>query len=380
MAKSHGSRKTRASLAEHRQALSEAQKDLPSILVLDGPEEQLRRTAAESITRAIRKRTPQAEIVSLHAGDSAAEQSNAIGQLLSELGTNSLFASERLIHMHDADNAFFGKTADSTSGRSVRSATPLDRFLEYLTSPTETTWLLLEFKKLQRNRRAGKALAKLHVIPCPALTRRDEVTSWLTHTARDMGKDLEPGVSDILTTTHGTDLGSLQAELEKLATYVGDNRTIHPDDARAFLSGSSEFDVFGLTNSLEKRDLNSALDFARRISRQGLRDQAGKRTDGSSSSHRALAMMCNTVEGILAARVLSGQGGDAASLASELGTSPWRAEHLLQASRLYSLAELRRIMNTLCDEIRATHDTGGDVALSLERCVLACCSSTSATA
>jgi DNA polymerase-3 subunit delta len=234
--------------------------------------------------------------------------------------------------------------------------------------------LIIECEKLPKNRVIGKALAANSlVVPCPILSRSGDVATWLQMAAKETGKRLEAGVSDILFTAHGGQLGKLHGELQKLSIYVGQKETIQSEDVEAFLSGSVEFDVFGLTNSIEARDLGGALGFAKRICMQGTRDADGKKSDGQASAHRTLSMLASTIEGILGARVAMGQGASREDVASAVGTTPWRAERLMAAAGRYSIADLRRIVRTLAEEMRSTHDTGGDISFSLEKCVIACC-------
>lgn len=369
MAKSRS--RSRAGIGEYQKALSRAVKQPAPVIVLEGPEPFLRREAEDRLAKALKKKTPGIEVIILR-GDPQAGKGVGISDLLAELATDSLFATDRLVVLRGADATLFGRGAASGSSSTGRND-PESRLLEYLSDPSERTTLVVDLEKLPRNRRVGKALAKASVIPCPSVTRRGDVTQWLSRIAHERSKDLAPGASDVLCGAHGHDLGVLHGEIDKLATYVGDKHTIEESDVRAFLSGSVEFDVFGLTNAVEARDLESALLFARRIGGQGLRDAAGKRSDGTASSHRAISMLSNTVEGILQARVLAGARVDAASAASSLGVSPWRAEHLLRAAQRYSMAELRTILGALCESMRRAHDTGGDVRLELERCALACC-------
>ncbi|MBN2712526.1 MAG: DNA polymerase III subunit delta [Planctomycetes bacterium] len=364
-----------ATLGDHTAALSDVVHDLPLIVVAEGPEPHLRKQVISSMIKAIKKKHPNIEEIALHGGGGN-ESGAELGNVLEELSSSSLFSSEKIIIVWNAENMLF--PTSRSDGESVpvskQKNTPQDRFAEYLKSPEQGMWLLLDCEKLQKNRVLGKALvANAECVPCPALARPGDVSAWLVQRTKAFKKQLDPGVTDILFTAHGGQLGALDSEIQKLAIYVGDNQAITVDDAQAFLSGSTEFDVFGLTNSVEERNLPSALEFARKICRQGTRDASGKRSDGESSAHRALAMLANTMESILHARIAMGQGGSAQEVASAVGTSPWRAERLIRSASKFSVSDLRRILSALANEIHSTHATGGDISLSLERSVLACC-------
>lgn len=359
-----------ASFQDHEQALSDACRTLSPVTVCAGESEFLRTDAISQILAALARKHPGIEELTLHGippaggGESGASLSDVLG----ELGAGSLFASSRVIVLRRGDRTLYPQ------GEGTAAAEIQKKFTEYMKQPSADTWLVIECESLNRQRVVGKALAADAVhVPCPSLTRQADVSHWLRGEAKRQGKNLESGVSDILFTAHGGNLGTLAAEIGKLALYVGSATTIAVRDAEQFLTGSVEFDVFGLTNAIEKRDLSESLLFARRIGSLGTRDKGGKRSDGEASTHQALSMLSRTMEQIFLARVVADRGGDENDAAGEVGASPWRAKRLLEAASLFSMPELRHILTDLAQLMHSTHDTGGDPHLSLERAVLACC-------
>lgn len=373
--------KSAATLQEHAEALSRACRELPPVTVISGEDEFLRRRATERIVAALKKKHPGLDEVCFHGAPSQNEPGASLAQTLPELASSSLFAAEKLVLLRQADRMLFPrKGAEETeaepapAAKSGRGDTAAEALVAYLAAPAQGTWLLIECAKLNRQYSLGKALAGCPEVPCPAPRSQGEVAAWLGREAKELGKRLDHGVADLLITAHGTGLGALRSELEKLAVYTGDDGEIALEDAKAFLSGSVEFDVFGLTNAVQARDMTEALKFARRINTHGLRSQDGKKTDAGGSAHMALSLLAGTVEGMLAARALPPEEGDPkAALAAKLRIHPFRAELLLKAVRNYSIPDLRAAALRLAEETRRTHDTGADSALSLELAALACC-------
>ncbi len=369
-----------ATLSDHTAALNRAIGALPRVVAVCGEEAFLRRQAIGALLDALRQKRPGIEVVTFR-GSSVSGESDSLASVLREMSTSSLFASEKIIVLRQADRLLFplrGSDEQESPARKDapgrRQSRPEEALVAQIQSPPGDTWILIECEKAPKNRKLGKALhAEACMIPCPALKRQADVAAWLHRAAADLGKKLAPGVADLLFMTHGGQLGVLHAELDKLATYIGAARKrIDRADVEAFLSGRLEFEVFGLTNAVEARDLKKALIFARRIIDQGTRDQTGRRTEGSSSAHRSLYMLAMTLENLLAARVEMAKGRNA-DVAAATGTSPWRAEHLEKAAARFSVAELRRALVVLARESHASHSTGSDVGLSLERAVFGCC-------
>lgn len=366
------------SYRSYQETLQTILQSIPPVIVLEGPEEYLRREAIGRILTALETRYAPLDTVTFHGPASRQEPPLPLEDLLNELRGRSLFAPSKVVVLRQADRVFFSSSdGGEEEERGPRGRSRLEEdFCAWVKAPDEGIWFLVEFEKLNRQRIIGKTLASsATVLFCPTITKQQDVIHWLRETVEGYGKRLEARAAELLFLAQGGNLGLLHAEVEKLVLYVGEASEIRTQDVEALLAGTIEFDVFSLTNALERRDLSQALWYARRISTQGLRDQGGKRTDAIGSVHRALFMVAQSLEGILAAKVILAQGGTSAEVASTTGTSPWRAEKLSEAARRFSLPELRRMIADLANWIHSTHDTDADPALMLERAVLAICRS-----
>jgi DNA polymerase III delta subunit len=297
----------------------------------------------------------------------------SLRELVAECGTNSLFAERRLVLLRRGDGTLFPQGAADEAAS--------DAFARLLDHPDPALRLALECEGSHGQFALGKRLAgTAHVIPCPAVRRARDATEFLADQADHEGKALAREAADLLVQAHGTSLGTLASELGKLVAYAGDAPAITAADVATFLTGSIEFDIFGLTNAVEDADLPRALQYTGRILHIGTRDAQGRRTDTDASAHRALAMLGSTLENLLVARIALAGGADESELASRLRISPYRAKHLARAAGRHSVQHLRQALRSLADEIHATHDSGGDPALSLLRAATAACGHRRATA
>lgn len=349
---------------DYADALADALASCPRVLWVQGAEEYLRRDALARVEAALRRTYPDLERLALHGPDPAGGEGTLLRDLVAECGTSSLFASRRVILLRRGDRTLF-----PTGGADERAQ---EAFCALLDAPGEDLWLLLETEGSFGQFALGKRLAKsAHVVPCPEIRRPQEAEAFLRETARRKEKDLDREAASLLVQAHGTHLGTLASEVEKLVAHAGDAPAISAADVEQFLTGSFEFDVFGLTNAVEARDLSQALLYAGRILRIGTRDTQGRHTDAAGSAHRALSMLASTLENLLVARIALAEGADDATIAGRLRTSPFRARHLARAAREHSVSDLRRSLDAVAHEIHATHDTGGDPELSLLRASLA---------
>ncbi|MCC8164795.1 MAG: DNA polymerase III subunit delta, partial [Planctomycetes bacterium] len=292
-----------------------------------------------------------------------------------ELSGGSLFAKDKLVLVRAADRILFPGNAaaaaiddDAAAAKdgAVKAKDREEAFLACIQKPAGRTWLVLELASLPRNRTLGKRLAELaHVIPCPQPTQR-ELAPWIAGQARKDGAAIDDDAVEMLLRAHGADIGVLAAELDKLVLFAGAGQRITSAMVGEFLTGTIEFDIFGFTNAIEARNAAEAVFYARRIATQGARDQKGKRESADTSAHKVLAILAGTLENLLRAKMAKARRADAEEFARSAGLSPWRARKLMEASGKFSARELRHMVSFAADQIRSTHDTGGDVMLSLE--------------
>lgn len=136
---------------------------------------------------------------------------------------------------------------------------------EYFAAPTDRTLVIViaagKVRKTSALYKTFSALPGSAVLikETEALTGKN-LGAWLDERLAVLGKRAGSDVQDRLLETAGGDLAGLANELEKLATYVGDKKTIDIADVDALASGAKEFKFWALSDALEKGDLAAALD------------------------------------------------------------------------------------------------------------------------
>lgn len=364
--------KSKGSLLDYRKALQTALAELPERTVVYGECEYLRSEAATRFRDAWLASHPNGDLAGLRAAGDG--RPAALADISRELSGGSLFARDKLVMVRQADKILFSRSGGEEGEESGHERPAADKeksFLDKVAATGTCTWLLLETVQLPKNRTMGKRLAELcFLIPCPQANLR-EIPGWLAERAGQLGKRLDDAAMDALIRAHGTDLGILAGEVEKLALFAGDGDKIDAAMVGEFLTGTIEFDIFGFTNAIEARNAAKAVFYARRITQQGTRNQRGKRESGEDSSHRTLSMLAGTVQSLLRARVALARRTRADDFAAAEKLSPWRAAKLLEAAGNFQLPELRKMVGMAADHLRRAHDTGGDPLLSLETLAVA---------
>jgi len=170
----------------------------------------------------------------------------ALADVLDEVRTASLLGDPRVVVVDDADE-FVSKHRDQ-----------LER---YCRQPSPTGVLILLCNSMPANTRLYKIIkAAGEVIKCEAPAKR-ALTDWVVrHAEQAYGKRVAPRVAEDLRRHTGDELGLLDAELSKLATYVGDRVSIESADLNALTGRHREEKVFAVIDHVLSGATSEALD------------------------------------------------------------------------------------------------------------------------
>jgi DNA polymerase-3 subunit delta len=267
----------------------------------------------------------------------------ALSDVLDTLRTPSLFGGRITVIVDEADPFI-------TAHREA-----LER---YCRQPVEHAVLVLVCKSLPSNTRLHKAIAAIGGLVEVAPPNRGAGASWARQRCEhEYGKRLDPAAAELLSEHVGDDLGVLDAELAKLATYVGTRATIAVQDVEAMVEPSRTEVVFKVYDALVRGDAPRALTLWERV----------LETD-RSAPHRALGGFVWAVRNMLAARRMAGEGAALPTIAYRvLRCHPDEARLRLGA---YSDDQLEGQLRDLC-EIDAASKIGlCTVEAAIERFII----------
>ncbi|MCL4502226.1 MAG: DNA polymerase III subunit delta [Deltaproteobacteria bacterium] len=138
--------------------------------------------------------------------------------------------------------------------RLVLNAEAFKAISDYLARPAPRTWVVLlaegakardlaknpSFSRLQREE---AALGFLHL-------KEAELLQWLTQEARSLEKTLSLAAAQRLVEIVGDNLAELSQELEKLALYAGEEKTLTPNLVNQLATHSRTYNIFVLVEAL----------------------------------------------------------------------------------------------------------------------------------
>ncbi len=165
-------------------------------------------------------------------------------QVRERLNTLPMFGGRRLLAVQDLEA--WGKEQ-------------IKELIEYLEKPNPMACLVLmtgQKKGLEKVEAAVETRG--HVVRFPAVSER-EAPRWLQERARRLGKTLPAQVAMFLVEQTGADLGLLDREMEKLATFVGDRDRIELEDAKQTASFLRSYTVFEVLRYVSEGELGRAV-------------------------------------------------------------------------------------------------------------------------
>jgi DNA polymerase-3 subunit delta len=220
-----------------------------------------------------------------------------LADVLDEVRTMSLLGGRRLVVVDEADD-FVSKYREKLEN--------------YVAAPADGGVLVLVCSSMPKTTRLHKAIAAGgEVVVCEA-PKRGEVAGWIVQRSKSVyGKVIDPAVAARLRDHIGDVLGALDAELGKLASYVGPRPAIVAADIDALVGYHREETVFAVVDAMAIGDARTAM---------GLWDQV-LATDRAAPG-RAIAGLAYGVRKSLAARREMDGGASIGMIAKILFTSP----------------------------------------------------------
>ncbi len=202
----------------------------------------------------------------------------------------------------------------------------------YLESPAPGTVLGLVAMDLKADSPLGKAVAKAGQVLAFTVPKRN-LSGWVAEQFKAAGARAEPDACAALVQIVGDDLHQLAAEIDKLATWAGDE-PIGEREVEALAAAVAETPTFALTDAWALRDVARTLGASETIF-----EREGKaRRD---TAPRLAAALGNHVGRVRQCQKLAAEGVRPRDAAGKLKMHPFYAEKVFGQAKNFSEDELR---------------------------------------
>jgi DNA polymerase-3 subunit delta len=300
----------RVSAQEFREKLEKG-KALPAILLL-GDEAYLRDSCRAAL---IEKFVPEAArtwAVSRFSADRGESQA-----AIDQCQTLPMLSSKQVVFLEQTE-------AIEKLGEKARDEI-LKGIVAYLENPAPFSVLVMEAEKLDMRMMLGKRLAESALVVEVGLGERVEervgAAAVLAKTlAREQGVEFEKGAAEELAELVNGDLMRLKTEVDKMATFSINRKTIRREDVAALVISEKSTTIWEVADLLASRQPRKALEFIDRLLREG--EEPVMMVGGMAWMYRKL-VEASEVRGVT-------NGWQAAKA---LGMRPEQAELAIQSAR-----------------------------------------------
>jgi DNA polymerase-3 subunit delta len=187
-----------------------------------------------------------------------------------ELRTVSMWGVRRLVYIETADDAGrVPKKGDgATESQAGHELSPASNFVatnrealeKYVANPSKKSVLVLDVQSFPKTTRLYKAVQQSGLlIECTELKGPDLIRWVLDTVAEKFGKQMPRDAAMLVTELAGTDLGQLEQELAKVASFAGARSQLTSHDVRQVVGGWKAETIWAMLDAVRDGQLPSAL-------------------------------------------------------------------------------------------------------------------------
>ncbi|MBM2840373.1 MAG: polymerase subunit delta [Bacteroidetes bacterium] len=207
----------------------------------------------------------------------------------------------------------------------------------YIEQAAPSTCLILHSIKPDfRKKPYVTAKRQATAIKCDPI-RDYQIAGWISKRVKGQGFAIDAEAVKILAMYVGTSLREIQNELSKLYIFIGEKRTITPDDIRAVVGISKEYNVFELQGAIGVKNLARSTEILSRM------------LDAGESPILVIVMLTRYFTTLWKLHDHRRRGTSNAELAGAVGVNPYFVKEYLTSLNNYSLEEIENAFETLAN-------------------------------
>jgi len=240
-------------------------------------------------------------------------------------------------------------------------APALDKLTEYVVDPSPSTCLIFEGEKIDQRKKFFLEFKKKGNLVEFKRLYENQLAPFIREEAAAYGKRMEPAALEMLVYLVGNNLQELAAEMEKVATFIGNRDMVKVADIRAIVSDTKVDTVFELANAMGEKDTGKALRSLNTILRDG------------EAPLMVLAMLTRHFRQLWRVKELCEKKVSTQDISRSTGINLYFIKGILEQARNYRLSEFRGIFERFFKTDLALKTSGGKPASLMECLVLDLC-------
>lgn len=235
--------------------------------------------------------------------------------------TMPFFAEQRVIEIRDSGFA--------------KNACP--ELADYIPDIPQSTCLILTESEVDKRGRVYKAVKKYGRVV--EFKRQNErmLAQWVLGTLKKEGRNITEETMHRFLGYTGTDMETIDRELEKLLCYTMGRDVITPEDVKAVCTEQTENRIFDMIQAVTEQDQRRALDLYADLLAM------------KEPPMRILYLITRQFNQLLQLRELSGQGMEKGEMVKAAGVPPFALGKYMAQCRKFTAAQLRRAVEDCVD-------------------------------
>ncbi len=329
---------------DHRTVVTDLQKGLAPVYLVEGAERLLVDEAVTTILKAGRGQDAGIVVQRLDLTESACDAR----KVLAECQSMGLFASRNLVVLRAAELL-------------DKKTTIRDALADYAKNPNPSAVLILVAQKLNRSSRLYKQIKKVGKVYSFEPLKIRQAPSWVQGEARRLGHGMEISTARFVVELAGTSLLQLRLVVDQLSLFVGPGKEISAPTVETVLAATRPHSIFELVDAVADQRPEKAL---RHLS--------------AMLSHREpplriLAMIVRHFRYLWQVQFARGRGASLEEVVRELKLHPYQAKKLYGQALRFTDPFFRETYERLFETDAALKSSGLDHQMVLEQLIMGLC-------
>lgn len=253
-----------------------------------------------------------------------------IKDILEDLSYDSMFQEEKILLI---------KNLEVLQGSKKEQEKNREALLNYLNNPNEcTTIIFLSKEKLGTRSTLKEIVKKLKVIDTPIINKPYELAKILNEPLKERNLSMSAHLLDIFVEKCACNYDIAINELDKLKSYLGDNRNVTESDIENYVSNYNTVDQFGFKDAVINKNIEKSF----------------KMLDDLENSKVEIVpivvMLAKEYMAIYNIKLYAKDGISNDTIGTEMNNMhPFRVKLLREAGNKYTLEDLEKIICYLCN-------------------------------
>ncbi|MEB7381297.1 DNA polymerase III subunit delta [Staphylococcus warneri] len=235
-----------------------------------------------------------------------------------------------------------------------------DQLIEFLEKYDGDNLIIFEVyqNKLDERKKLTKALKKNGQLKKVEQMSEEEIKKWIQSKLNENYKDIKQDALNLFIELTGVNFNIVSQELDKLMLFLGDRPTINKDDVHQIINRSLEQNVFLLTEYIQKRQKNKAIQLVKDL------------INMKEEPIKLLALITSNYRLYYQCKILNQKGYSGQQIAKTVNVHPYRVKLALGQVRHYQLEDLLNIINSCAETDYKLKSSYMDKHLILELFIL----------